>query len=90
MFRAANYYRAADFFLHGNPQDPRILETWKNTTACFDLASSLLDVPAERILIDGGEFHIPTILYRPSADSPVQLCFSAMVSREARKRGCTP
>src|ERR1700722_17210217 len=24
MFRAANYYRAADFFLHGKPQDPRI------------------------------------------------------------------
>jgi pimeloyl-ACP methyl ester carboxylesterase len=68
MFRAANYYRAADFFLHGNPRDPRICETWKNATACFDRAIALLDVPAERVQIDGGEFRIPAILYRPSAD----------------------
>jgi dienelactone hydrolase len=68
MFRAANYYRAADFFLHGKPQDPRISEIWKKATACFDRAITLLDVPAERVRIDGGEFSIPAILYRPSAD----------------------
>jgi pimeloyl-ACP methyl ester carboxylesterase len=68
MFRAANYYRAADFFLHGKPQDPRITGIWKNATDCFDRAIALLDVPAERILIDGEEFYIPAILYRPSAD----------------------
>src|SRR4029450_422113 len=27
-FRAASYYRAADFFLHGSPNDPRIMSTW--------------------------------------------------------------
>jgi pimeloyl-ACP methyl ester carboxylesterase len=70
MFRAANYYRAADFFLHGNPQDPRICETWKNATVCFDRAISLLDVPAERIRIDAEEFHIPAILYRAGNDGP--------------------
>jgi pimeloyl-ACP methyl ester carboxylesterase len=68
MFRAASYYRAADFFLHGAPRDPRIRETWKNATACFDRAISLLDVPAERVRIDGREFGIPAILYRPFAD----------------------
>jgi hypothetical protein len=68
MFRAANYYRAADFFLHGNPQDSRIHETWNKATACFDRAISLLDVPTERVRIDGGEFSIPAILHRPSAD----------------------
>ncbi len=68
MFRAATYYRAADFFLHGNPRDPRIRETWKNATACFDRAISLLDVPGQRIRIDGGDFQIPAILYRPSED----------------------
>lgn len=26
-FRAFNYYRNAEFFLHTNPQDPRIIET---------------------------------------------------------------
>ncbi|GJM72653.1 hypothetical protein HMSSN036_48690 [Paenibacillus macerans] len=27
--RASNYYRTAEFFLHGAPSDPRILETWE-------------------------------------------------------------
>jgi hypothetical protein len=62
MFRAASYYRAADFFLDGKPQDPRIRETWKNATACFDRAISLLDVPGERMQIDAGGFYIPVIL----------------------------
>jgi len=68
LFRAATYYRAADFFLHGNPRDPRIRETWKNATACFDHAISLLDVPGQRIPIDGGTFQIPAILYCPSEE----------------------
>jgi hypothetical protein len=68
MFRAANYYRAADFFLHGKPQDPRIHEIWNDATNCFDRAIAFLDVPAERVRIDAGEFYIPSILYRPSAD----------------------
>jgi hypothetical protein len=29
-FRAASYYRAADFFLHGAPDDPRIMRTWSS------------------------------------------------------------
>ena len=66
LFRASNYYRAADFFLHGNPDDPRINEMWTQQTACFDLAISLLDIPAERIELNNGEFTIPAILYRAS------------------------
>ena len=27
--KASNYYRAAPFFLHGNPKDPRILTAGK-------------------------------------------------------------
>jgi pimeloyl-ACP methyl ester carboxylesterase len=33
--RAANYYRAAEFFLHGNPGDPRIQELSGRGTLCF-------------------------------------------------------
>lgn len=65
MFRAATYFRAADFFLHGNPDDPRIRETWTNATACFNCAISLLDVPAQRMEIDAGDFRIPAVFYRP-------------------------
>lgn len=79
MFRAATYYRTADFFLHGNPRDPRIRETWKNATDCFDRAISLLDPPARRIHIEGESSHIPAILYRPSEDGrprPTLLLFN--------------
>src|ERR1700683_3132366 len=64
MFGAASYYRAADFFLHGKPQDPRIHEIWNDASACFDRAIALLDVPAEHVRIDGGGFYVPAILYR--------------------------
>jgi alpha-beta hydrolase superfamily lysophospholipase len=67
MFRAASYYRAADFFLHGNPHDPRMDEVWRDATLCFDRAISLLDVPGERLEIDTGDFRIPAILYRADA-----------------------
>jgi len=33
--RAANYYRAAEFYLHGNPTDPRIQELSGRGAQCF-------------------------------------------------------
>ena len=42
-FRASNYYRSAEFFLHTNPRDPRILETWKKSRDCFLKAAALSD-----------------------------------------------
>lgn len=33
--RAANYYRAAEFYLHGNAKDPRIQELSDRTAHCF-------------------------------------------------------
>ena len=33
--RAANYFRAAEFYLHGNPDDPRILELSARNARCF-------------------------------------------------------
>ena len=33
--RAANYYRAAEFYLHGNPADPRILDLSQRGAHCF-------------------------------------------------------
>jgi dienelactone hydrolase len=69
LFRASNYYRSADFFLHGNPADPRIDEIWTKQQICFDKAISLMDVPGERIEIKAAGFRIPAIIYRPSNDS---------------------
>jgi dienelactone hydrolase len=63
-FRAATYFRAADFFLHGNPNDARITTLWRLATSCFDEAISRLDVPAERFVIAADGFTIPAVLYR--------------------------
>ena len=69
LFRAANYYRTADFFLHGNPADPRIDRVWTKQRVCFDKAISLMEMPGERIEIEAVGFHIPAVIYRPSADN---------------------
>jgi hypothetical protein len=67
-FRAATYFRAADFFLHGNWEDPRIMDLWEKQTACFDKAMSLLDVPGYRESLPAGGFEIPIIFFPASRD----------------------
>jgi alpha-beta hydrolase superfamily lysophospholipase len=34
-FRACEYYRSAEFFIHGNPGDPRVDETWRLSRRAF-------------------------------------------------------
>jgi alpha-beta hydrolase superfamily lysophospholipase len=63
-FRAASYYRAADFFLHGSPNDPRIMSTWAAATGQFDQAISRLPIAAERMTIQADGFTVPAIFYR--------------------------
>jgi pimeloyl-ACP methyl ester carboxylesterase len=63
-FRAASYYRAADFFLHGEPSDPRILTTWASATKQFDRAISRLPVAGERVTVEADGFTVPAIVYR--------------------------
>lgn len=68
MFRAATYYRSADFFLHGNAEDPRIDSLWKKQRACFDKAIGLLPIPAERVTLRAEGFDVPAIFYRATHD----------------------
>jgi hypothetical protein len=67
LFRAATYYRAADFFLHGMPEDVRIDALWKKQRACFDQALALLPWKAERLTLRADGFDVPAIFYRASA-----------------------
>jgi hypothetical protein len=39
--RASNYYRTAEFFLHENPDDSRIVETWEQSISSFNKAARL-------------------------------------------------
>jgi len=76
MFRAATYYRAADFYLHGEGADPRIDSLQTEQRACFDAAISLLPIPGQRVDIQTDGFVVSAILYRASRDGvarPTQL-----------------
>ncbi|ALG08414.1 alpha/beta hydrolase family protein [Kibdelosporangium phytohabitans] len=51
LMRASNYYRSAEFFLHGNPSDPRITTTYDRAVDCWHRALELFDAPAEPVRI---------------------------------------
>ena len=69
-YRIATYFRAADFFLHGNISDPRLHSLWDSQTAAFDKAISLLPVPGKRINIQGNGFQIPAIFFSQPNSNP--------------------
>ncbi len=64
-WRASNYYRTAEFFLHGNREDPRILETWGKSRDTFREAMQLLDTPVEAVQIPYENTVLPGYFYRP-------------------------
>lgn len=70
-FRAASYYRAADFFLHGNASDPRILTLWASMLKRYDAAAKLLPNPPEKVELQGTGFKIPVYFYQAPQSSGV-------------------
>ncbi|KAK5704573.1 hypothetical protein LTR17_021769 [Elasticomyces elasticus] len=50
-YHAATYYRGADFYLHGNQSDPRLISLWDQQTVAFDKANALLEIPGERFVV---------------------------------------
>ncbi|OBI60647.1 S9 family peptidase [Mycobacterium sp. E796] len=51
LMRANNYYRSAEFYLHGNPDDPRIDHVYNRSRECFHTAAALFDPPIEPVEI---------------------------------------
>lgn len=49
--RASNYHRTAEFFLHGEPDDPRILDSWQRSRAAFRQAAQLFETPVEIVAV---------------------------------------
>ena len=68
-FRAASYWRAADFFLHGNQEDHRIISTWASATEQFDRAISQMTPAGERMTIQADGFSVPAIFFPAAADT---------------------
>jgi len=69
-FRASNYYRAAEFYLHGNPSDPRIIEFSRTARGCFEEALALSALAVERIAIPYEGTTLPGYFYRSNAAGP--------------------
>jgi hypothetical protein len=51
LMRANNYYRSAEFYLPGNPDDPRIDYAFSRARDCFRRAAGQFDPPIEPIEI---------------------------------------
>ena len=62
FLRASNYYRAAEFFLHEHPADPRLLATWRASRDAFARAVPLLPHPAAAVAIPYEGTGTPTTL----------------------------
>ncbi len=63
-FRASNYYRAAEFYLHGDPSDPRIVDFSRRARACFEQALGLTPLAVERVAIPYEGAALPGYFYR--------------------------
>ncbi|MCJ1325369.1 hypothetical protein MMC10_002032 [Thelotrema lepadinum] len=73
-FRASHYFFMSDFFLHGNPSDPRSDKAYELWREYFDKANALLPIPGQHVTLhtDHG-FDMPVIIYRApeaSASNP--------------------
>lgn len=69
LFRAATYFRTADFFLHNNWDDPRIQSFWNKNIEAFTEAISLLPTPGLRkVLATPYGFEVP-IYWFPASDN---------------------
>ena len=68
--RASNYFRTAEFFLHLNPTDSRIIETWQNSVDSFKKGAKLLQTTeVDFIEIPYEGTTLPGYFYRSPYDS---------------------
>ncbi|WP_406210449.1 alpha/beta fold hydrolase [Kitasatospora sp. NBC_01560] len=64
FLRASNYYRSAEFFLHGRTCDPRHDHAYDRSVACFRAAAALFTPVIEPVAIPYGDTTLPGYLYR--------------------------
>jgi len=62
--RASNYYRAAEFEVRDNPEDPRSLRGWQSSHNCFAEAAQLYDPPFEAVEVTYEGTTLPGYFYR--------------------------
>lgn len=84
MLRASTYYRAAEFFLHGDADDPRVTTAYRRSVECFREFASAAATPIEPVTIpydavtlegyfySGGEGRRPTLVMHNGFDGSVE------------------
>lgn len=63
FLRAANYYRNAEFFLHGTPNDPRVQSAYRASVDSFQQATQLMDVEVSPVEIPYENATLPGYFY---------------------------
>jgi pimeloyl-ACP methyl ester carboxylesterase len=64
FMRASNYYRAAEFYVRDDPQDPRSLRGWQSSHDCFAEAARLSHPPFEAVEIPYEDTTLPGYFFR--------------------------
>ncbi len=67
--RAATYYAMAEFYLHGDPDDPRIKESSAQGRDCFARAADLSETPIEAVSIPYEDTTLPGYFYKVDESS---------------------
>jgi dienelactone hydrolase len=71
FLRASSYYRSSEFFLHANPDDPRMKRAYERSVACYKASAALFSPAIEAVEIpyEGttlpGYFHSPDTSGQP-------------------------
>lgn len=64
FLRAAIYYQASEFFLHGNPQDPRIARAYRLSVDCYKQCAQRYDPAIEPVEIPFENTTLPGYFHR--------------------------
>ncbi|WP_372664131.1 alpha/beta hydrolase family protein [Amycolatopsis kentuckyensis] len=82
LLRASTYYFSAEFFLHGDPADPRIASAYDRSVECFRRAgvAEPVEIPYEGTVLQGyfyrapGEGPKPLLLIHSGFDGSAEEC----------------
>jgi pimeloyl-ACP methyl ester carboxylesterase len=76
FLRASNYYRSAEFFLHGNENDPRIQHAYEASVDCFRRAAALFTPAIEPVEIPYESTSLPGYFYSAGDRRPTVVMFN--------------
>lgn len=83
--RACNYYRAAEFYLHGNPNDPRITEMSETSIFCFSKVMELSDPMIRSVEIPYEGTTLPGHYYKCSEELKPRTTLILMTGHDGTK-----